>query len=171
MEHSLSTEDKSAENAVAYPPVSIFIVAHNPDEWFGDALTSLAIQDYPNFDVTVLTTGDESEMQIYASEFLPEAQIISVDSDHGYGRNLNSVLELKTEAAFFLFCYHDVALAPDALRLMVEESLRSNAGIAGPKIVNWDRPDELLEIGSSVYLMSLRPVAISAVLILFIILF
>ncbi len=150
MEHSLSTEDKSAENAVAYPSVSIFIVAHNPDEWFGDALTSLAIQDYPDFDVTVLTTGDESEMQVYVSEFLPEAQIISVDSDHGYGRNLNSVLELKTAAAFFLFCHHDIALAPDALRLMVEESLRSNAGIAGPKIVNWDRPDELLEIGSSV---------------------
>ena len=76
--------------------------------------------------------------------------MITVDSEHGYGRNLNSVLDLERSSAYFLFCHHDVALAPDALRLMVEESLRSNAGIVGPKIVNWERPDELLDIGFSV---------------------
>ena len=150
MEHSISTEVNSAENAVAFPPVDIVVVAHNPDEWFGDVLNSFAIQDYPDFNVVVLTTGEESQMRHFVHEYLPQAQVQAVESDHGYGRNLNSVLDLETDSAFFLFCHHDVALAPDALRLMVEESLRSNAGIVGPKIVNWDRPDELLDIGYSV---------------------
>ncbi len=150
VDDSLSTDDKSANNAVAYPPVDIVVVAHNPDEWFGDVLTSFAIQDYPDFNVIVLTTGEESTMRNFVFESLPEAEVITVDSEHGYGRNLNSVLDLERSSAYFLFCHHDVALAPDALRLMVEESLRSNAGIVGPKIVNWERPDELLDIGFSV---------------------
>ena len=150
MEHSISTEVNSAENAVAFPPVDIVVVAHNPDEWFGDVLNSFAIQDYPDFNVVVLTTGEESQMRNFVHEYMPQAQIRAVEPDHGYGRNLNSVFALDTNSAFFLFCHHDVALAPDALRLMVEESLRSNAGIVGPKIVNWDRPDELLDIGYSV---------------------
>ena len=150
MEHSVSRTNNSADNAVAYPPVDIVVVAHKSDEWFEDVLTSFAIQDYPDFNVIVLTTGDKNKMRSFVSEYLPETEIISVESGHGHGRNLNSVLRHETNAAFFLFCHHDVALAPDALRLMVEESLRSNAGVVGPKIVNWDRPDELLEIGSSV---------------------
>ncbi len=142
--------NNSADNAVAFPPVDIVVVAHKSDEWFEDVLISFAIQDYPDFKVRVLTTGEENEMRDFVSDHLPEAEVISVESAHGYGRNLNSVLENETNAAFFLFCHHDVSLAPDALRLMVEESLRSNASVVGPKIVNWDRPDELLEIGSSV---------------------
>jgi len=147
---SHSRENKSAENAVAYPPVDIVVVAHNPDEWFGDVLNSFAIQDYPDFNVIILTTGEERQMRSFALDYLPQAQIVSVESGHGFGRNLNTVLGLESDSAFFLFCHHDVALAPDALRLMVEESLRSNAGIVGPKIVSWDRPDELLDIGFSV---------------------
>ena len=73
MDDSLSTDDKSANNAVAYPPVDIVVVAHNPDEWFGDVLTSFAIQDYPDFNVIVLTTGEESTMRNFVFESLPEA--------------------------------------------------------------------------------------------------
>ena len=150
VEHSVSKVNNSVDNAVAYPPVEIVVVAHASDEWFEDVLSSFAIQDYPDFKVTVLTTGDESTMQSFVSEYLPEAEVIPVDSSDGHGKNLNTVLSYETNAAFFLFCDHDVALAPDALRLMVEESLRSNASVIGPKIVNWDRPDELLDIGCSV---------------------
>ena len=91
MEHSISTEVNSAENAVAFPPVDIVVVAHNPDEWFGDVLNSFAIQDYPDFNVVVLTTGEESQMRYFVHEYLPQAQVLAVESDHGYGRNLNSL--------------------------------------------------------------------------------
>ena len=55
----------------------------------------------------------------------------------------NSVRNLDQGAAYLLICHDDVVLAPDAVRIMVVESLRSNAGIVGPKLVDWDEPDRL----------------------------
>ena len=45
------------------------------------------------------------------------------------------------------FCHDDVALAPDTLRLLVHEAVRSNAGIVGPKYVDWDDPTRIRQIG------------------------
>ena len=52
-------------------------------------------------------------------------------------------------AAFFLLCHDDVALDPDAVHKLVEESFRSNAGVVSPKFVNWDDPRILLHVGMS----------------------
>ena len=46
-----------------------------------------------------------------------------------------------------MICHDDVALEPDAIRVMVVESLRSNAGIVGPKLVDWAEPDRLQHVG------------------------
>ena len=46
-----------------------------------------------------------------------------------------------------MFCHDDVAPAPDAIRLMVEEAFRSNAGVVAPKLVDWDDPMRLLQVG------------------------
>ena len=52
-------------------------------------------------------------------------------------------------ASHFLFCHDDVAPAADAVRVMVEEAFRCNAGIVCPKLVEWDRPERLLSVGQS----------------------
>ncbi len=52
-------------------------------------------------------------------------------------------------ATYYLFCHDDVVLDPDALRVMVEEALRSNAGIVGPKLVDAAEPDRILQLGLS----------------------
>src|SRR3954454_5839006 len=49
-----------------------------------------------------------------------------------------------------LLCHDDVVFEPGAVRVMVEEAYRSNAGIVGPKLVAHDRPDVLLEVGMTV---------------------
>ncbi len=50
-------------------------------------------------------------------------------------------------AAFFLLCHDDIALDPDVVHNLVEESFRSNAGVVSPKFVNWDDPSILLHVG------------------------
>jgi len=62
----------------------------------------------------------------------------------------NSVLGTIEGAAFYLFCHDDVELGPDAVQAMVEEAFRSNAGIVGAKLVDWDHPDHLRSVGASV---------------------
>ncbi len=147
MEESSENEEIANEEEVSMPPVEIVVVAHNPDDWFGEVLTSLAVQNYLNLKVTILSTGPIEPIQQIADEYLPASEVLEVNPNHGFGRNLNAVLARSEHPAFYLFCHHDVSLAPDAVRLMVEESLRSNAAIIGPKIVNWDRPNELLDVG------------------------
>ena len=68
----------------------------------------------------------------------------------GFAGAANDVLDTVQGAAFLVFCHDDVAPEPDALRLMVEESLRSNAGIVAPKLVDWDHDDRLFSVGLSV---------------------
>ena len=41
---------------------------------------------------------------------------------------------------FFCFLHDDVALDPSTISELVEETYRSNAGIVGPKLVDWDDP-------------------------------
>jgi GT2 family glycosyltransferase len=135
---------------VAAPRVEIVIVAHEPGDWFEEALSAAAVQDYPRLDVTVLTTGGDEELRAMVEDGPVEAELREVDPSWGFGRSVNSVLESASRPAFYLFCHDDVALAPDATRLLVEESLRSNASVVGPKIVAWERPSELTEVGLDV---------------------
>ena len=53
-------------------------------------------------------------------------------------------------AAFYLVCHDDIAPEPDVVRLLVEEAFRSNAAIVGPKLVAWDDPRVLLQVGEGI---------------------
>ncbi|MCU1345353.1 MAG: hypothetical protein JWL70_1619, partial [Acidimicrobiia bacterium] len=81
---------------------------------------------------------------------LPGSVVRRVDGNPGFSSLANLALTLVEGAAFFCFCHDDVALAPDAIRLLVEEAFRSNAGIAGPKLVDWDRPNRLKSVGLAI---------------------
>ena len=52
-------------------------------------------------------------------------------------------------SGFFCLLHDDVALDPDAIRQLVEETYRSNAGIVGPKLVDWEAPEHVLEVGDA----------------------
>ena len=80
---------------------------------------------------------------------LPDAFVRQLPGDHGYAEATNEALGMVEGAAFFLLCHDDVALDPDAVHLLVEESFRSNAGVVSPKFVNWDDPTVLLHVGMS----------------------
>ena len=131
------------------PPVVAVLVAHDPGDWFEEALRGLRAQDYPQLGTLVVDTGLNSVEERVAA-ILPGAAVTRVSSDLGYGAAANSVRGLVQGAAFHLFLHDDVALAPDALRIMVEEALRSNAGIVGPKLVDWNDPERIRSIGGSI---------------------
>src|SRR5690606_17560683 len=81
---------------------------------------------------------------------LPDAHVHRLGADPGFGAAANEVLAIVHGAAFFLLCHDDVALQPGAVRELVLEAFRSNAGIVGPKLVMWDEPGRLLQAGMSV---------------------
>jgi GT2 family glycosyltransferase len=116
-------------------------------------LEALADQDYPNLNTLFLLTGgavDETGRDVRALilQHLPEAFVRDLELNPGYGAAANEVLRLvEGDSGFFCFCHDDVALDADAVRLLVEELYRSNAGVVGPKLVDWEAPGVLQHVG------------------------
>ncbi|MBA2280533.1 MAG: glycosyltransferase, partial [Acidimicrobiia bacterium] len=142
-------DGEDADDVVA-PPVVAVVVAHDPGPWFTEALEGLAAQDYPSFSVLVIDAGSSADVTNRVAASLPSAFVRRLDANPGFGVAANEVLRVVEGADFYLLCHDDVALAPEAVRTLVEEAYRSNAGIVGPKLVQWDDPTRLLQVGLSV---------------------
>jgi GT2 family glycosyltransferase len=146
------------------PPVVAVVVVHQPGAWFDQTLDAFARQDYPNLRMLFLLvdgaddgagdgdgagTGDAGlSAEARIEQRLPGSFVRRIGVNVGFGSAANEVLRLvEGDNGFFLFCHDDVAPEPDALRLMVEELYRSNAGAVGPKLVEWDEPGVLQAVG------------------------
>ena len=123
------------------PPVVAVMVVHQPGPWFEEVLDALAKQDYGNLRNLFLVVGDPGDTPERIRERVPNAFVRAVQSNPGFGSAANEVLRLvEGDNGFFCFLHDDVALDPGAIRLLVEELYRSNAGIVGPKLVTWADP-------------------------------
>ncbi len=130
------------------PAVVAVVVTTDPGPWFERTLSSLAAQDYGELSVLVLSSGaDAAGVTDLVGRILPDAFVRHLPGHPGYAAATNEALGMVEGAAFYLLCHDDVALDPDAVHLLVEESFRSNAGVVSPKFVNWDDPGLLLHVG------------------------
>ncbi len=130
------------------PAVVAVVVTTGPGPWLQETLRSLATQDYEELSVLVLSTAEEDlDVAERVGQVLPDAFVRHLPGRPGYGAATNAALGMVEGAAFFLLCHDDVALDPDAVHKLVEESFRSNAGVVSPKFVNWDDPRVLLHVG------------------------
>jgi len=137
------------------PPVVAVVVVHDPGDWLDETLDAFAGQDYPNLRFLFLVGEGESESSVPLEAIdaaitsrLPKAFVRSLGANPGFASAANEVGRLvEGENGFFLFCHDDIAPDPTAVRLMVEELYRSNAGAVGPKFVEWDDPSVLRSVG------------------------
>ena len=129
------------------------VVVHDPGPWFDETLAALAGQDYPNMRFLFLVVGDPDSELLDAvgariRSYLPAAFIRAIAGNPGFGPAANEVLRLvEGDNGFFLLCHDDIAPASDAVRTMVTELYRSNAGMVGPKLVEWEEPRRLQHVG------------------------
>ena len=146
----ITAEGEVEEVLAQYPPVVAVVVTRNPGPWFEDTLNSLAGQDYDDLTVLVVDTGSQEDLTPRVAAVLPRAFVRPLGADAGFSVAANEALHVVEGATFLLFCHDDVVLDESAVRLMVEEGYRSNAGIAGPKLVSAENPEILLEVGRGI---------------------
>ncbi|HEY8060816.1 MAG TPA: glycosyltransferase family 2 protein, partial [Acidimicrobiales bacterium] len=146
----MSAVDEQPEDAEPVPPVVAVVVTHDPGDWFEDVLAGLAAQDYPMLSVLVIDAGSAEDPTDRVAAVLPDAHVHRLGANPGFGAAANEVIPIVHGAAFHLICHDDVALQPGAVRELVLEAFRSNAGIVGPKLVMWDEPGRLLQVGMSI---------------------
>lgn len=131
------------------PPVVAVMLVHEPGPWFATVVDALARQDYPNLQTLfLLTQGCDDAVADAIRAALPASVVRSVQGNPGFGPVANEVLRLvEGDAGFFCFMHDDVAPDADAISRLIEEMYRSNAGVVGPKLVDWDDPTILQSVG------------------------
>lgn len=131
----------------AAPAVVVVVVASDPGDWFEESLISLAAQDYDNYSVVVVDASATEGVPDRVRKVLPAAQVWRVLAATSFAESVNHAVSKVEGVAHVLVCHDDVALAPDVLRLLVEEAYRRNGGLTCPKLVRWDAPEKLLSVG------------------------
>lgn len=131
------------------PSVVAVVVTSGPGERFDDALRRLADQDYPGLTVLVVDAGSPADPTARIGAVLPDAFIRRLPQPTTFAAAANEALGAVEGANYLLFLADDVLLESDAVSLLVEEAVRSNAGVVGPKMVDADRREVLLAVGTS----------------------
>jgi GT2 family glycosyltransferase len=149
-ELAAEAEAEPVDGLAAYPPVVAVVVTRNPGPWFEDTLAGLAAQDYPDLTVLVVDGGSTDDPTARIAAQLPGAFVRLLGEDAGFAAAANEALRTVEGATFLLLCHDDVVPEPPAVRILVEEAYRSNAGIVGPKLVSADDPGILLEVGRAI---------------------
>jgi len=132
------------------PPVVAVVVTRNPGPFLEESLVALGAQGYPALTVLVVDAGSAEDPTARVGRALPTAFVRRVAGDPGFGGAANEALKAVDGATFLLVCHDDVALDPGAVNVMVGEAYRSNAAIVGPKLVDADHPEILLDVGRAI---------------------
>lgn len=138
-----------APSRPAAPAVVAVMVTRNPGAWFDEALDALAAQDYTNLAVLVIDAASDEDPTGRIASVLPDAYVLRLDENPGFGAAANKVADVVEGAAFYCFLHDDAAPEPHAITTLVGEALRSNAGIVGGKLVRWDDRRRLLQVGEA----------------------
>ncbi len=134
---------------VGVPAVVAVVPTRNPGPWLETMLASLAAQEYANLTTLVIDAGSVVDVAARVAEVLPNAFVKRV-REPSFAVAANDALGTIEGASFYLFCHDDVELRPGAVQALVEEAFRSNAGIVGAKLVDWDHDDHLRSVGGSI---------------------
>ncbi|HKE54968.1 MAG TPA: glycosyltransferase family 2 protein [Actinomycetota bacterium] len=142
-------------NDVRSRSVLVVLVTRNAAGWLRSCLESLAAQTHPRLGVVAVDNGSSDGTLELLHQALGEGRVAALGENRGLAGALAAATELPpAQAADYLLLVHDdSALAPDAVERLLEsaEGIKGveRVGVVGPKIVDWDDPRILREVGRS----------------------
>src|SRR2546421_1882221 len=138
------------------PSVLAIVVTHDGRRWLKSSLVALANQSYPLLDVLVVDDASpdwraDPPLRRLAKRHLRRRRWgwLRTPRPLGFGGAINWALaRVRTDADLLMFLHDDARLGRDSLERMVDR-LRADeeAAIVGPKVLAWDDPDRLEEVG------------------------
>jgi GT2 family glycosyltransferase len=150
-----ASERASTSEAVRAPSVLAVLVVHDGAAWLRECLQSLAAQTHPRLGVVAVDVGSSDGSDALLRQALGDARVLSVGAEVGIGGAFHVALDLPAAHAadYVLVLHDDAALAPDAVARMVDAAQGiaglEHVGVVGPKVVDWDDPKVLRDVGGS----------------------
>jgi len=141
------------------PRVLAILVTHVGREWIRDSLVALNAQTYRHLDVLVVDDASPDvrarpTVKRIAKRHLRKVRwgYVRTPRPLGFGGAINWALSrVKTDAELLLFIHDDVAMERDALERLVARMMADElSAIVGPKVVDWEDPGRLEEVGMAV---------------------
>ena len=145
------------------------LVVHNGAVWLGECLEALSLQTRPPDRLVIVDTGstDDSmgiaEKHARIRQVVGDVEMISAPQESTFGQAVGRVVRqlagepassapvTATPVGWLWLLHDDSAAAPDALAQLLDAARRSpSVAVAGPKLVTWDDPSRLLEVGTVV---------------------
>jgi GT2 family glycosyltransferase len=134
------------------PRVLVILVANDGAQWLRQCLFSLSRQTHPRISVLAVDNASTDGSPESLEAALGPDRVIRLDRNVGFAAAVSHAMRAPEarEADYVLLLHDDTALAPDAIASLVEAAERiDGAGVVGPKVVDWDEPQVLRDIGQS----------------------
>jgi GT2 family glycosyltransferase len=138
------------------PSVLAVVVTHNGRAWLRESLVALANQSYPLLDVLVVDDASTDHRRQPSLKRIAKRHLrrrrwgyLRTPRPLGFGAAANWALSrVRTDADLLLFLHDDAVIGRDSVERMVERmTLEPETAVVGPKVVNWDDPQILEEVG------------------------
>ncbi len=133
--------------------VSIVILNWNQWAITAQCLHSLALLDYPDFNVILVDNASDSPPPAEITSILPGTVLIRNQSNSGFGKGNNPGIRRAMEdgAEFVWLLNNDTAVMPDTLRMLVSKMSESEkTGAVGTEILDFDNKTVLVCGGGKV---------------------
>ncbi len=148
------------------------LVVHDGAAWLKECLDALELQTRPPDRLIIVDTGStDDSLQIVAThgrirQVIDDVVTISATRESTFGEAVGRAVEQLSIGSgssqapdtgepwpgeWLWLLHDDSAAAPEALAHLLDAARRSpSVGVAGPKLITWDDPSRLLEVGQQV---------------------
>lgn len=131
--------------------VLVLLVASNAESWLPSVIEGVRNQTHDEIEVLAVDNASTDRSRPMLEKAFGAASVVSLDRRVGYGRALAAGLKVASDRgtahAAFLLLHDDAAMGPEAIEAMLAALSRERVGIVGAKLVEWDEPETLQEVG------------------------
>ncbi|HEY3209220.1 MAG TPA: glycosyltransferase family 2 protein [Actinomycetota bacterium] len=142
--------DPAHAGKVKPPSVLVVLVVKDGEAWLPQCLMGLARQTHPRIGVLAVDNGSDDRSPDLLETALGPGRVIRLSANAGFGSAIAVALgsERAQQADYALFLHDDTFLEPEAVAALVEAAERiEGVGVVGPKVLDWEQPQVLREIG------------------------
>lgn len=148
------TDSSTQPTPLSTPSVLVVLVVKDSIGWLRTSLSALGAQTYPRMGVVAVDNASHDGSTELLVKALGERRVVTLEEDRELAGAVARALEHPAARAadYLLVLHDDTALDPDAVARLVEAAVGigvDDVGIVGPKLVDWDEPRLLLDVGRS----------------------
>jgi GT2 family glycosyltransferase len=130
--------------------VLAILVVHNGAAWIRRSVAALARQTHGRVGMLAVDNASIDGSAEILEGLLGKRRVLRAGVNVGFPGAVRRAMQIPAarQADYVLLVHDDVALAPDAIARLVAAARRfEGTGIVGPKVLDWDRPGVLREVG------------------------